>query len=156
LIADTEGFKLTVLLCDAAQAVGGKLFVLGGGWSRVLVFQPTVNMALAVVVAIPWVQANQQFELLIRLLDDNNRPVTIPGQPGPVEVRGQLEAGRPPGLAAGTPLDSSFAVSFALPFEPGIYVWETSVVGHVTDTTRFEVVRGQMPGIPPSLPPGRP
>jgi hypothetical protein len=155
LIADTEGFKLTVLLCDAAQVVGSKLYVLGGGWSRVLAVQTTVPMTLAVVIAIPWLQANQQFDLLIRLLDDNNRPVTIPGQPGPVEVRGQLEAGRPPGLSAGTPLDSSLAVAFALPLEPGIYVWETSVVGHVTDTTRFEVIRG-LPGMPPGLPPGRP
>jgi hypothetical protein len=154
LIADTEGFKLTVVLCDAAQAVGGKLYILGGGWSRVFTFQPPVVMALAVTIAVPWTLANQRFDLAVRLLDDNNRPVTLPEQPGPVEVRGQIEAGRPAGLPKGTPLDSSFAVSFSLPLEPGIYVWETSIVGHVIDTTRFEVVRGQLPSLPPGLPPG--
>jgi len=143
LIADTEGFKLTVLLCDSAQAVGGKLYVLGGGWSRVLFVGQPIPMGLGVYIAIPWVLANEPLDLVIRLLDANNQPVTIAGQPGPLEVRGRVEAGRPPGLARGTPLDSSFAINLVLPLVPGIYVWETSIVGHITDTTRFEVVRGQ-------------
>ena len=38
--------KITLLLCDHAQEVGGKLYVLGGGWS---IYRGTpVTMALAV------------------------------------------------------------------------------------------------------------
>jgi hypothetical protein len=29
-----SGPEVTMLLCDAAQAVDGKLYVLGGGWSQ--------------------------------------------------------------------------------------------------------------------------
>jgi len=100
-------------------------------------------MALAIYVAVPWLLANEPLELVVRLLDANNQPVAVPGQPGAVEVRGRLEVGRPPGLARGTPLDASFALNFALPLDQGIYVWETSIVNHVSDTTRFEVVRAQ-------------
>jgi len=155
LIADTEGFKLTVLICDAAQVVGGKLYILGAGWSRAYVVQPApITMTLAIVVAIPWLQANEPFELLIRLLDEASRPVTLTGQPGPFEIRGNLEVGRPPGLQRGTPLDAPFAIPLQFPLEPGIYVWETSVVNHITDTTRFEVVRG-LPGMLRGMPPGQ-
>lgn len=155
MIADTEGFKLTVLLCDSAQAVGGKLYILGAGWSRIFLIQGPVIMALAVVVAVPWLRANEPLQLRIRLLDESNQPVTLTGQPGPLEIQGNLEVGRPPGLPRGTPLDVSFAIPLQLALEPGIYVWETAVVGHVTDTTRFEVVRGQLAVFPPGMPPGR-
>lgn len=155
MIADTEGFKLNVLICDSAQAVGGKLYILGAGWSRVFVVQPPLVMALAIVVAIPWTRANEPMELRIRLLDDAGQRVTLPEQPGPLEITGSLEVGRPAGLPRGTPLDGSIAIPLTLTLEPGIYVWETSLVGFITDTTRFEVVRG-VPGMLPRVPPGRP
>jgi len=151
-LTDTEGFKLTVLICDSAQSVGGKLYVLGAGWSRAYMVQPTLIMALAIVVAVPWTHANEPMQLQIRLLDAAGQPVTLAGQPGPLEVKGNLEVGRPPGLARGTPLDASLAIPLQLTLEPGVYVWETSIVGFITDTTRFEVVRG-LPGMPPGLPP---
>lgn len=153
MITDTEGFKLSVLICDSAQAVGGKLYILGAGWSRAFVpAQQPLTMALAIVVAIPWLRANEPMELRIRLLDAAGKPVTLPGQPGPVEVKGNVEVGRPPGLPRGTPLDASIAIPMQLTLEPGVYVWETSL-GEITDTTRFEVVRGLPGGMAPGMPP---
>ena len=49
--------KVTMLLADVAQAVAGKLYVLGGGWSM-MGSGPTPS-ALAVKIDIPWDQANR-------------------------------------------------------------------------------------------------
>jgi hypothetical protein len=40
-----------ILLADAAQAAGGKLYILGGGWS--ITSTPTPPAALAIKIDIP-------------------------------------------------------------------------------------------------------
>jgi hypothetical protein len=122
--------KVTMLLADAAQAMGGKLYVLGGGWS-VMGPAPTAS-ALAVKVEVPWTEANRRHDLVIALLDADGRPVTTDGRP--VEIRGHLEVGRPPGLPAGTPLDAVLAVNVGpLPLTPGRYVWRLAINGESRD-----------------------
>lgn len=54
--APTE-LSVTMLLCDAAQAVGGKLFVLGAGWTQILVPDVPTPMAIALRVLVPWDQS---------------------------------------------------------------------------------------------------
>ena len=49
--------KLTMLLADAAEAVGGKLYILGGGWS-ITGPQPTPS-AIAIKIDVPWDQTNK-------------------------------------------------------------------------------------------------
>ena len=50
--------KATMLLCDSAQSIGGKLYVLGGGWSILRKTGNLMTMALAVKLSIPWSRAN--------------------------------------------------------------------------------------------------
>ena len=115
-----------MLLADAAQAAGGKLYVLGGGWS--VTGPGPVPSALAIKVEVPWTEANRRHELVITLLDADGRPVAADGRP--VEIRGQLEVGRPPGLPPGTPLDAVLAVNVGpLPLAPGRYVWRLAIDG---------------------------
>src|SRR5438105_4643774 len=97
--------KLTMLLADAAQAVGGKLYVLGGGWS--ITTAPTGPSAIAVKLDIPWDEANRRHTLKFSLLDEDGRPVVVPTPIGdrPLEIEGQFEVGRPPGLKPGTSID---------------------------------------------------
>jgi hypothetical protein len=135
-----------MLLCEAAQSVGGKLYILGGGFSRVLLVQPPITMALAVHVGIPWTEANQPYDVTVSLLNVDSTPVQIAGQPIRVEAR--LEVGRPPGLQHGTPLDNSFVFNFDLPLSPGTYVWRLEMRNAemdtpVSDEWRFEVVGNQ-------------
>src|SRR5213078_2286630 len=59
--------RATLLLADAAQAVEGKLYVLGGGWS-VTGPQP-VPMAIALKIDVPWDQANTRHSWRLELLD---------------------------------------------------------------------------------------
>lgn len=117
--------KLTMLLADAAQAVGGKLYILGGGWS--LAGPEPTPMALAIKIAVPWIEANRQHTLRVALLDEDEQAVRVPTPRGdvPFEIHSTFEAGRPPGIPHGTPLDVAFALSIPpLPLRPGgRYLW---------------------------------
>jgi hypothetical protein len=136
--------QVTMLLADSAQAVGGKLYVLGGGWS--IAGPGPTPMALAIKIEVPWDRGNIQHHLVIELLDADGQPVEAPmppeGAPGPIRVDSMFEAGRPPGLKAGTPLDVVLAINFApFPLKPGNrYEWRLSIDGYDTDwSTSFSI-----------------
>lgn len=130
-----------MLLCDAAQESGGKLYVLGGGWSVVRSPGTPTAMALAIKISIPWDQANQKHSVKARLLTDDGESVHLGD--GPVEASGGLEVGRPPGLKPGTPLGAPLAISFgSLALEPGGYVWELEIEGTAMARTPFRVLGG--------------
>jgi hypothetical protein len=129
--------KVTLLLADAAQAVNGKLYVLGGGWS--LTGPDPSAMALAVKIDVPWDRANIKHHWRLELLDGDGAPIEVPsapaGEPRPLRIDGEFEAGRPAGLKPGTPLDVALALNFApLPLPPGgRYVWRLSIDGFDED-----------------------
>lgn len=137
---DKEGFapatmKVTMLLADAAQAIAGKLYILGGGWS-VTGPDPT-PMAIAIKIEVPWDQANRRHVLRLALVNEDGRPVAVPTQTGerPVELNGEFEVGRPPGLRPGTPLDVALGINVGpLPLAPdGRYVWRCSIDGNSSE-----------------------
>ncbi len=84
------------LLADRAEAVNGKLYVLGGAWDRITVqdFSQPVVISFAVSIIVPWNACNEEHTLSVKLLDDD-------GQPAGAEVEGAFNAGRPPSLARG-------------------------------------------------------
>lgn len=115
--------KATMLLCDSAQSIGGKLFVLGGGWSLLRKTGNLMTMALAVKLSIPWSRANISHDLEARLVTDAGDDVVHDGQS--VRAEGAIEVGRPAGLREGTPLDAAFVLTFQnLSLDAGGYVWE--------------------------------
>jgi uncharacterized protein DUF6941 len=123
--------RVTMLLCDAAQVADGKLFVLGGGWS---ITGPSMGpSAIALKLEVPWDQTNVQHHWELFLVDADGRPVTIQTDDGQqsIEVRGDFEVGRPPGLPMGSPLDVPIAVNLPpLPVEAGErYEWRLTVDG---------------------------
>lgn len=123
--------RITMLLADAAQAVDGKLYILGGGWSFIGP-QPT-PMAIAMKIEVPWDRSNMRHAFELTLLDEDGRSVEIDGSP--VVIRGEFEVGRPAGLPPGTPLDVPVAVNIGpLPLQPGSgYVWRCSMDGQSRD-----------------------
>jgi|SRR3990172_5331033 len=129
--------KVTMLLADAAQAIGGKLYILGGGWS-ITGPKPTAS-AIALKIEVPWDEANRPHALLLELLNADGRPVMVPvppdGEPRPVQIRGEVEVGRPPGLTPGTALDAVLAINLgSAPAQPaGRYVWRLSINGSSHD-----------------------
>lgn len=121
-----------MLLADAAQAVGGKLFILGGGWS--VIGPGPAPMAIAMKIDVPWDQTNQRHRWVLDLVDQDARPivVTTPEGERPVQISGDFEVGRPAGLAQGTPIDLPLAIGVGpIPLPPGSRcVWQLSIDGH--------------------------
>lgn len=114
-----------MMLADAAQQVGGKLYILGGGWSTT--GSPSAPMAVAIKIEVPWHSTNVGHDWRLALVDADGRAVQT-SDDRPVEVTGQLEVGRPAGLPEGTPLDAPLVVSFgAMPLRPGRYEWRLEI-----------------------------
>jgi uncharacterized protein DUF6941 len=131
--------KATLLLADAAQQVGGKLYVLGGGWS--ICGTGPMTMALALKFEVPWNETNQKHRLLTELLDQDGQPVTLAGAPSPLRMEGALEAGRPAGIPAGTSIDAPLAINIAgIQLPPGGYRWQVSVDEEVVAAASFLVM----------------
>ncbi len=129
-----------MLLCDAAQAVEGKLYVIGAGWSQ-MGYNPErpVNMALAIKLSVPWDQANQPLNIRAALYNEDREQIILGDYP--VELGGELEVGRPPGMKQGTPLDAHFVLDFdGLLLEPSGYVWELEVDSVVRAKAPFRVL----------------
>lgn len=133
------GVEATLLLCDAAESIGGKLYILGGGWSQIYTPNVPTNMALAVKLSIPWDKTNEPITVLASLLTEDGSPADL--GVGPVTAGGDIEVGRPPGLKRGTPLDAPFVFNFAgIALPPGGYVWQLEIDGEVKARAPFRVL----------------
>jgi hypothetical protein len=123
--------KVTMMLADAAQAVGGKLYILGGGWS-ITGPAPTPS-AIALYIEVPWDQANRRHRIKLELLTADDQPVMVPGSPNtpeqPLQIGGEFEVGRPAGHAPGAPLSAALALNIGpIPLKPNSrYVWRLSI-----------------------------
>ena len=127
----------TVVLCDAAQSADGKLYLMGGGWTRIAA-DAAANMALRIIVHVPYDMSNQQLPLIAELLDDDGRTVNISGSE--VKAEAQFEMGRPAGLKQGEQLSTPFAMNFrGLDLPPGGYVFEVSIQGEPVARCPFRV-----------------
>jgi len=131
-----------MLLCDAAESSGGKLYILGGGWSQVQTPNVPINMVLAVKLSVPWDQANRPIPVKASLYDEDRHEVIRIGEDEvPVEVEGAIETGRPPGLRPGTSLDVPFVLPFpGIALESGSYDWVLEVDGEVRASAPFRVL----------------
>jgi hypothetical protein len=115
-----------VVLSDFAEAINGKLYVMGGGWNVLQVPNTPVNVAVAVVVSVPWDQANQKHTMKVELLTQDGDTVTVQGQD--VMIAGEFEVGRPAGLKPGTSLNMPFAWQFnGLMLDVGGYEFKVSI-----------------------------
>jgi hypothetical protein len=127
-----------MLLCDAAEETNGKLYILGGGWTHLLKPNIPTNMALAIVVHVPWDEAGKQHKLEVSLLKEDGEPVLLNGNP--VKVEGAFEVGRTAGVKPGRELVAPVAIQFSgLVLAPGEYTWELLVNGGPGATAPFAV-----------------
>ncbi|MDQ1732582.1 MAG: hypothetical protein QOK10_2741 [Pseudonocardiales bacterium] len=134
--------EVQLILADAAQANGGKVSMLGAGWS--VTGTPTAPQAVVGLLKVPWDRANEKLPLNLQLVDADGQPVLLPGPDGVLDQQVQftatVEVGRPPGLTIGTPIDSSFTVNVQpLPLAPGRYTWRLEIGGEIISTA-FGVV----------------
>lgn len=132
-----------LILADAAQAVNGKLYVLGGGWSTLhpSTLPLTHQIGVAVGFRIPWQETNQVHHLEIAMVTADGNPLVPP-------LHGELEMGRPPGLRPGSDQTVVMAVNANPKFEqPGRYEIQVRVQDQLVKTVTFDVAP------PPKAPP---
>lgn len=109
-----------ITLCDAAQSVGGKLYLLGAAWSTLTRPAPTASgpaagpeplapsqFAIAVSVEVDWHEANQPVPIRITLEGPDGAELLV--------SEGQIIAGKPP-IPGPFPLRATLAVSLIFPF----------------------------------------
>ena len=138
-----EDFRTSMMLADNAQAVGGKLYVLGAGWNSTF---PGAPGAIAGIVTVPWTETNRKHTLVFSLVDESGVAVRVPTQQGefaPLTIRTEFEVGRPPGVRPGSSFSNPIAINYvALPFQAGhSYEWRWSINERTRDDWRlpFEV-----------------
>ncbi len=85
-----------LILADAAEVSGGKLYLLGGGFDSISVAAPLPQqrqIALAVSISVPWFATNEPHTLVLELVDEDGNPQA--------KAECNFEVGRPPGAKAG-------------------------------------------------------
>jgi hypothetical protein len=135
--------RANMILCDAADVVGGKLYVLGGGWNNVFAIAPEVGVTLASVLSVPWQLTNRDLHLSVSLLNEDGELVELDEGESMI-AEGDLKVGRPPHARPGTPQN----VPFVTPFKPtalpaGGYVVHLAIDGKVLTEASFQVIRGE-------------
>ena len=145
--ARVRSMKVTMLLADYVQVSDGKLTVVGGGWS--LTGPEPTPFGIAILVHVPWDQANRRHTLRLELVDSDGRAVTGAAPDGAdSEIEGdpiiflndiEFEVGRPAGIKPGTPLELPLAVnSGPLPLQPGSrYEWRLTINGEGDEDWRL-------------------
>lgn len=127
-----------IILADAASLVGGKLYLLGGGWERLIVNEPFPYRhlcAIAVAFRIPWAETNERHQFTVEVQDTDGQALLQGG--------GHFEAGRPAGIPVGQAQRAQFAITAPLEFKrPGIYVVLAGVDHKEVDRTTFSVELG--------------
>lgn len=127
--------KVTIMLADFAQAIGGKLYIMGGGWS--ITGPAPCPSAIAIKIEVPWNLTNQNHNLKLDLLDADYRAVAVPTPAGnaPLVIGGNFEVGRPAGLIPGTPIDVALAFNIApITLEPGKrFIWKLTINGETKE-----------------------
>lgn len=127
--------RVTLLLADAAQVVDNKLYILGGGWS--ITGPDPTPFAIAMKIEVPWTEANKKHRWELRLLGADGEQIRLEGLPdqAPIEISGDFEVGRPPGITPGVALEVALAInSTPLPLPPGQrFVWQLWIDGETQD-----------------------
>jgi hypothetical protein len=137
--------KAVALLCDHAEVSGNKLFIAGAGINLLRVPNPepplAVNIALAIMVTIPWNATNQPHKLMVELVSEqaggSSERVALTPDGGLIIA--EFNAGRSPAMKPGEDTLMPLALPmFGLPLpEPGSYFFSITVDGIEADRVSF-------------------
>lgn len=137
--------KAVALLCDHAQVSGSKLFISGAGINLIRAANPepplVANIALAVMVTIPWTATNQPHKLTVELVNDqgagSSERVPLGADDGVIVA--EFNAGRSPVMKPGE--DTLLPIALPMPGlrlpEPGSYFFDVKLDGGPGDRVSF-------------------
>lgn len=134
-----------LILADAAEVVGGKLYMIGGGWEVLNInsaFPAQRAFAIALGLSVPWNETNQRHNIAVEISDEDGKQAAKMG--------GQLEVGRPAGLPAGQPQLFIIAMSGVLAVrKPGNFVIVARIEDQEAKRVHFRIVPGPGVAAPP-------
>jgi hypothetical protein len=132
-----------LILADAAQIVGNKLYLIGGGWDVLTVntaFPVDQIIGIAASFAVPWNETNQRHRAEITIIDED-------GNTQMAGIANEFEVGRPPGIPAGSTQRTQVAGTLVLRItHAGNYSIRGTIDGEAQhQRAQFRVVAG--PGV---------
>jgi hypothetical protein len=138
-----------LILADHAEAINGKLYLMGGGWDRLWVadFGQPHRLAIAVGVLVPWNATNRQHDLALLLEGEDGQPL--------LRINVPILMGRPPALRPGDTQRMVLAINgpVALP-GPGTYAVRALLNGEEDRRATFHAEAAPQsppaPGVPPA------
>jgi hypothetical protein len=134
-----------LILADAAQVVGAKLYLLGGGWDRLTVnraFPVDQRCALALSIIVPWNETNQKHSFEVEIVSEDT---TTEEPKSLVKAGGQFEVGRPPGIRQGQEQRFQLAMDMTLRIETaGTKTVIARIEGQEKRRLEFTVIPGPM------------
>lgn len=136
-----------LILADAAQVVGNKLYIMGGGWDVLTVhaaFPVQQRCGVAVAVKVPWNETNTRHTFELDVVTEDGKSLG--------RMNGQFEVGRPAGIPPGQDQRVQIAADLSLRLEhAGGYAIMARIDGEEARRTAFTVIGGLPPK--PSGPP---
>jgi len=129
-----------LILADYVEIIGGKLYLMGGGWDVLTVntaFPLARPVGLAAAFSVAWNETNQLHRVEIEFQTDDGQSVG--------NVGAQFEVGRPAGVKAGQ--DQRFQLAANVPLSltaPGTYVIIARIEGQEQRRVPFNVITGPL------------
>ncbi|HEX7354916.1 MAG TPA: hypothetical protein VF288_08810 [Mycobacteriales bacterium] len=137
-----------VTLAAHAEAINGLLYLQGAGLTDIV--QPNdnngqpgvVHVGIGVSIVVGWNETGQSFPITISVVDEDGSPL--------INAGGQIEAGRPPNLPAGSVVRSVLALSAEVQFPRGGGYEVRAELGGATKAVAFRVHQQAQPPSPPT------
>ena len=133
-----------LILADAAEVTGGKLYLIGGGWNQITVqrFPFQQGMSIAVSFRVPWNQTNEKHSFEIDVADVDGASIA--------RVPGEFEVGRRAGIPAGQDQRAQFVVNVNWTIKKaGGYVVVCRLYGRERRRFPFNVVAAPQASVQP-------
>lgn len=105
-----------LFLAEGAEAVGGKIYILGGGvdYHQAPAFPVALNVDIALGFLTGWGETNRPIDLQVKVVDEDEKDVFVAGA--------EITVGRPPQARPGQDIRSLIAIRGPFPLEkPGAY-----------------------------------
>jgi hypothetical protein len=121
----TSPLRAQILLADYAQESGGKLNVIGGGWTKLLQPNTPVPMGIAVKIRGPR-SSDKPINFVLQLVDRTGQPVSMTpaeGKSEPVRLEGSLSPRSSTGDSTDEH-DAALAINVVMALAPGRFSWE--------------------------------
>ncbi len=125
-----------LILADAAQVIGNKLFLLGGGWDVITLQGPPPvvhRAAIAVAIRVGWHETNRKHTMELQVVHDDGAVLAT--------LNGEIQVAQPPDAMPGQDQRIQFAANLDLNItEAGGYALVARINGQEEDRSPFRVV----------------